>query len=206
MNDSTLPSQLATLHAHFLALLPRIETHGRIYFRHVKCQCKKDEAIAEMRALAWKWFLRLAQRGKDPADFLVTFTRFLARAVNSGKRLCGQEKAKDVLSNQAQQKHGFVVETFSQNSSPTGNVWDEALQDNTQSEVLDQVIFRIDFPKWRSTFTERDQRLIDQLMVGEQTDQVARKFGLTPGRVSQLRREYKADWQRFNDELISEAA
>jgi superfamily II RNA helicase len=39
--------------------------------------------------------LRLAQRGKDAAEFLATFNDFLVRAVSNGRRLMGNEKAKD---------------------------------------------------------------------------------------------------------------
>ena len=31
----------------------------------------------------------------------------------------------------------------------------------------------------------------------ERTKDLAQRFGLSPGRVSQLRRQYKADWDRF---------
>jgi len=60
---------LQQLQARFLSILPRIRTHARIYFRHVKCHCRKADFIAEVIALAWKWFLRLAQRGKDACRF-----------------------------------------------------------------------------------------------------------------------------------------
>ena len=60
---------LSALQIRFLALLPRIERHGRIYFRRLKCPHRMDEALQEMRALAWLWFLRLVRRGKDPAEF-----------------------------------------------------------------------------------------------------------------------------------------
>src|SRR5690242_9174776 len=76
---------LDELHTKFLAILPRIELHGRIYFRHLNPHNKAD-AIQEMCSLAWKWLLRLDEQGKDPADFLMSFTTFLARAVNSGRR------------------------------------------------------------------------------------------------------------------------
>lgn len=49
----------------FLTLLPRIETHARIYFRHLKCPDRKQDCVQEVIALAWKWFVRLAERGKD---------------------------------------------------------------------------------------------------------------------------------------------
>ena len=43
---------IEALHAHFLAVLPRIETHARIYFRYLKCLHKKEDAIAETVAVA----------------------------------------------------------------------------------------------------------------------------------------------------------
>jgi hypothetical protein len=64
--------------------------------------------------------------------------------------------------------------------------------------VPDQVAFRCDFPVWRRTRNARDRRLIDDLMVGERTHEVAERYGLSPARVSQLRREFHADWERFS--------
>jgi hypothetical protein len=66
---SAPPACLDALHHAFLAILPAIERHGRVYFRHLRCLHRLEEALAEMTALAWRWFLRLVQQGKDPADF-----------------------------------------------------------------------------------------------------------------------------------------
>jgi len=82
------------------------------------------------------------------------------------------------------------------------DAFEERLRDNTQTPVPDQVAFRIDFPLWRCTRCERDRRVIDELMAGGRTKDVSRKFGLTPGRVSQLRRDFLQDWQRFTDEAV----
>src|SRR5206468_1795853 len=84
-------------------------------------------------------------------------------------------------------------------------VYDEALQDNTQTPVPDQVMFRLDFPKWRSSRTQRDRRIVEDLMVGEHTRNVARKFSLSPARISQLRSEYHTDWLRFQGDPLSDA-
>jgi hypothetical protein len=37
------------------AILRRIERHGQAYFRQVKCLTRKEELLAEMRGLTWKW-------------------------------------------------------------------------------------------------------------------------------------------------------
>jgi hypothetical protein len=193
------------LHAAFLTILPRIQLHGRVYFRHKKPE-KRDEAIAEMVALAWKSFVNLARRGKDATQFPMALARYAAQGVHNGRRLCGQEKIRDVLSPRAQQQHNFTVVSLPEGSSLNGNVFDEALIDNTQTPVPEQVSFRIDFPAWRLTRSDRDRRVIDDLMVGERTLDVANKHGLTAARISQLRRDFYLDWQRYcgvEDELPS---
>ena len=188
---------ITELHVGFQLILPRLELHGHIFFRHVRCPHKRADAIAEMVALAWKWYVRLAQRGKDVSDFVAAFVSFAAVAVKSGRRLCGQERPKEVLSPLAQQRHGFAVGRLPDVSTLGGNPYDEALQDNTVSPVPEQVMFRLDFPAWLLTRSDRDRRVIADLMVGERTLDVARKFGLSPARISQLRREFMRDWHLF---------
>ena len=176
------PPSPQALHAHFLAILPRILEHGCIYFRHLKCPHRKEEALAEVRALAWKWFARLVERGKDPTAFVSALATYAARAVRSGRRVCGHERVKEVLSPVAQRRHGFAVESLplsTQTShehlyaAPRGqraqDAFEERLRDNTLTPPPDQAAFRIDFPVWLTTHSERDRRLIDHLLVGERT-------------------------------------
>lgn len=204
-------AQLANLHTRFLVLLPKIETHGRIYFRHLRPH-QKDEVLQEMRSLAWLWFLRLAQRGKDAAEFLATFNDFLVRAVSNGRRLMGNEKAKDAMCALTQRRRGFKVQPLPAatrkplearysmvHGQRNHDAFEERLCDNTQTPVPDQAAFRIDWPAWVRTRTERDRRIIDDLMIGDRTLDVSRKHGLSPARISQLRREMQDDWQAFCD-------
>ena len=201
---------LALLHAQFLALLPRIELHGRIYFRHLRGPQRKAEAIQEMRALAWKWFLRLVGRGRDPADFVAGFVSLLARAAGSGRRLAGMAKARDVMNPAAQRRHGFHVEPLPAwhragherpCADPRGqelhDACEERLQDNTTTPVPGQVALRIDFPAWLATLTGRERRLIRAMALGERTLDLSRGFEVSPARISQLRREFHDGWLRF---------
>jgi hypothetical protein len=191
----------AALQAAFLQILPCIVKHAHIYFRDVRCPHRHEDAVAETTAIAWKWFVRLAQRGKDVSQFPAAFAAYAARAARSGRRVCGQERSKDALSPRAQQRHGFAVSPLPAASSPYGNVFDEALHDNTRTPVPEQVGFRLDFPAWRLGHSDRDRRLIDDLMTGERPGEVAKRYGLTPGRVSQLRRALHHDWLAFCDEV-----
>jgi hypothetical protein len=72
---SLLPSQSASqeaLQSTYLSLMPPIRRHGEVVFRCIPCQDRKEDAICEMLALAWKWLLSLAERGKDVNDFPAT--------------------------------------------------------------------------------------------------------------------------------------
>jgi len=178
-NSITQPATAAIQHA-FVTILPRIVLHARISFRHVACNDTRENAVAETVALTWKWFVGL-----------------VTKAVKSGRRLCGQEKAKDILSPLAQSRSGFTVSPFPEFSTLDGNSFDEALQDNTQTPVPDQVSFRVDFPAWLSTRTERDRLIISSLMLGERTLDVSQKYRVSQPRISQLRREYLEDWCAF---------
>ena len=202
------------LHVRFLLLLPRIVTHAQVFFRGIKCPVQKEDKVQECVALGWQWFLNLTERGRDVFAFPAAFAALLARAVRCGRKLCGQERSGDVLSFVAQQRHGFRVERLPATTrsphedlyaDPHGqallDAFEERLRDNTQTPVPEQVAFRIDFPLWRCTRTERDRRVIDALMAGGRTRDVSQKFGLSPGRVSQLRRDFLEDWRRFTGEL-----
>jgi hypothetical protein len=208
--SSSKPAPLAQLQAAFLSILPRIELHAAIFFRHTKCSQGRAEQLAETRALAWKWFQQLAQKGQDATHFASALASYAARAVQSGRRLNGQEKAKDVMSPLAQLRHGFRVERLpTATASSLENLYgtahgqelldafEERLHDNTVTPPDEQAAFRIDFPAWLGTRTQRDRQIIAAMAQDERTKDLSRRFGLSEGRVSQLRSQYRDDWERF---------
>ncbi len=199
MVASTVPS-IKHIQSDFLTALPRITRHARCYFRHVACRDRKADLISEVIGLCWRWWVRLVEVGKNPTTFVSTLASFAAKAVRSGRRVCGQERAKDALSTVAQQRHAFSVSSLPQISTLNPNPLAEALTDNTHSPVPDQVHFRIDFPAWTRTRCRRDSRLIHDMTTGERTSTLAHRYGLSQSRVSQLRREFHADWQWFTDD------
>ena len=192
------------LHDRFEVIRRAVETHGRFAFRHLPCPGRRDDAVAEMVAIAWKWFLRIIASGRDPADFPKALARFAARAVRSGRRLAGQEKPHDILSPRAQFRGGFRVEPLPwYDTDAEENLALDALRDNHTTPPPDQAHFRLEFPRWVATYSPRDRSLLLELMRGERTLDVATKFGLTPGRVSQMRREFCSDWARFCGEIAT---
>jgi hypothetical protein len=195
---------------HFVAILPRIELHAKIYFRDVRCPHRKEDFIQETRALAWKYFVRTIQLGKNPLTFVSRIATFAARHARSGRRLCGQERSRDTMSPLAQRRRGFTVKTLpisttqlheQSYANPHGqrliDAVEERLRDNTLTAVPEQVCFRLDFPAWMNTLNDRNRRVVGDLMQDQRTLDVANKYGVSPSRVSQLRREFKKRWRQF---------
>jgi hypothetical protein len=88
MNAPYTPSPTpSVLHAAFLTLLSRIQVHAAVSFRGLQCPETRSDAVAETVALAWRWFVRMAARGKDATRFPAALATFVARAVQSGRRL-----------------------------------------------------------------------------------------------------------------------
>jgi hypothetical protein len=206
------PSTPEALQSHFLEILPRVETHARIYFRHLRCPGRRDDAVAETVAVAWKWFLRLAGRGKDAGEFASALADYAVRHVRSGRKLCGQDRSNDAMSPLAQRRHGFGVEPLAPPdhyrgalySDPHGqgriDAFEERLRDDTQSPVPEQAAFRIDYPAWLSRLGDRERAVVGDMTLDLGTTEVAARHSVSPGRVNQMRRELHRDWHAFHGE------
>lgn len=188
------------MHAKFLAIVPRIERHGHIQFRHVKCPERRADHVADMVALCWKWVLRIEAQGKDPYAFPMALARYAAQAVRAGRKVQGQVSTHDIMNTTTHQRVGFTVCKLPDYSTLDGNPLEEALHEEGRGTVPDLAAFRIDFPAWLATRTERDRRIIEKLGMNERTGDVARANGLGSARISQLRSEYREDWTRFCSE------
>jgi hypothetical protein len=137
------------------------------------------------------------KRGKDPTTFVSVLATYAVKAANAGRRISGQLKAKDVMNERTQQRRGFTVCKLPDCSTLNTNPLSEALIDNTQSPVPDQVAFRCDFPAWLRTHSQRDRRIIQDMARSERTLDLAQKYGLSRARISQKRSEFHDDWNRF---------
>jgi hypothetical protein len=91
------------------------------------------------------------------------FPRHIRCAVRTGRRVCGQERAKDALSPRAQQRHHFAVGKLPDFSTLSGNPLAEALIDNRKTPPDEQAAFRIDFPAWLSRFDSRRRAILTDM-------------------------------------------
>jgi transposase-like protein len=66
--------------------------------------------------------------------------------------------------------------------------------------VPDIVSFRVDFADWLASLSRRDRRIAESLAIGNRTSDVAKRFDVSSGRISQLRRELAESWTEFTGE------
>jgi hypothetical protein len=59
---------------------------------------------------------------------------------------------------------------------------------------------RIDFGNWLQVLTARLRRIAKVLATGESTTRAAKRFSVSPGRISQIRQELKQSWETFQGE------
>jgi len=78
--------------------------------------------------------------------------------------------------------------------------WREVLVEDKKAGQADTAAARIDTPAWLRTLPRRNRRIAKILATGETTNAAAKKFGVSAGRISQLRRELEASWAAYQGE------
>ncbi|HEV3023775.1 MAG TPA: hypothetical protein VGX76_14975, partial [Pirellulales bacterium] len=104
----------------------------------------------------------------------------------------------------AQRQHNLTIERLDRRY-PDG-AWKEVLVEDRRSTPAETAAARIDFATWLARLCRRDRGVATTLAAGESGRDTAKKFGLTAGRISQLRTELKRNWQAFQGEVVDDAA
>jgi DNA-directed RNA polymerase specialized sigma24 family protein len=185
------------LHTRFLAHLPRIEAHARFAFRRVGCPHARADLEAETVALAWRDFVRLTERGKNPDQFITTLATRCSQAARSGRRVAGGFRKREAMPQRGTSRRALVRIPFADAEYKELGWLSDALREDVRTPVPSRVAFVIDFKAWRAALTKKSRRMLDALAAGGKTCEVAQKFGVCPARVSQMRRELAQGWREF---------
>ena len=78
--------------------------------------------------------------------------------------------------------------------------WIDTLVEDKRASVADQVAAKMDVRAWFATLTKRMKEIAKDLAFGCSTSEVAKKHGVTAGRISQLRRVLEESWAAFQQE------
>jgi len=181
----------------FLSMVPKIVQHSKFAFRHLRGQDYQD-AIQETIANALVAFVALVRRGKMSLAYPTVLARYAVAQIKDGRRVGSSLNCSDVLSPYCQRLAGLTVERLDHREKDDENQWQEAVvQDTRSAPVSDTVAFRVDFADWLDSLKSRDRKVAQYLSLGNRTRDAAHKFGVSEGRVSQLRRELAQSWKDF---------
>ncbi|MGA2496825.1 MAG: hypothetical protein ABSH20_03745 [Tepidisphaeraceae bacterium] len=188
--------------AGFLNVLPAVETHARIQFRHLPLE-QREDLIQEAIASACLAYQRLAALGRLHVARPSTLASFAVRQARSGRHVGGrQDAAQDVMSPVCQRRRGVRVFSYEQypllpRSGSGDDGWKQLVIADRKDLIPDTAAFRIDFERWLKMLNRRDRRIIAAFIRREGTMEVAERFRVSPGRISQLRRQYERGWTVF---------
>ena len=199
-----VPSPSPRWHKVFLAMLPKIIVHARVAFRHLKGEARED-AVQEVIANSLVAFCRLVRLKKTALAYPTVLARYAVAQINDGRRVGNKLNIREVLSGYAQKNKGFKVERLDKYDSSSGE-WEEIIIEDRHTTPADVVRVRLDFRDWLRTLKRRDRKIAQFLGLGNRTSDVAKKFKVSEGRVSQLRRELAESWAQFVGDKPDSAA
>ena len=193
------PKSVPAWHAGFMAMLPKIVRHARVILPRLRSEARAD-ALQEVVSNATVAYARLAELGKEDAAYPTVLANYAVAQYRDGRRVGNRLNVREVLSEYAQRRKHFNVESLDRFDEAEGT-WQEAVvQDTRSAPVPDIVSFRVDFADWLHTLPRRDRRIAETLALGNRTGEVARRFKVSPGRISQLRGEFQDSWDTFQGE------
>lgn len=199
---STAPTLAAWQQSFLSHVLPVVEEVSRFRFRKLP-RVEQEEATAEAVACALFSFLRLIKRGRSPQNFASKLARFAVLRVLTGRLSSSPDRRRDLFSRFGRQQRGIALHSLNSDDFETGSGWRALLVEDRRSTPADVAITRIDFSAWLNSLTSRHRQIAEALAVGDRTEEVAAKFNLSRGRISQLRREFEMTWRAFQSENVS---
>lgn len=182
----------------FVALLPVIINYVLPAFRQLRPE-EKSEAVQEAVANACVAYARLVEQGRENLAFATVLARYAIAQVRAGRQVGGRLNAQDISSRYCQLRKRIRLGRLDR-FDPVEGCWKETIIADHRTPVADQVWFRIDFPAWLVSLPPRDRQIAQCLAEGLSTTEVARRFGLSLARISQLRRELERSWLKFHGE------
>jgi hypothetical protein len=187
-------------HKCLLQMLPTIVRNARHAFKDLPADARHD-AIAEVVANCTVAVARLAQRKMLDLAYPTPLSLFAVKQYFAGRRVGNKIASRDVYSQQARDRGGYEVRHLGTPHEQQSGGWREQLVENRRTTPADVACFRLDFPRWLESLSPRDRKIAEALSDGETTGRTARTFGISSGRVSQIRAELRRRWFDFHGEL-----
>jgi hypothetical protein len=184
----------------FLSILPAIREQARFAFRKEDPE-RRQELTAEVVANCWAAFVRLVERGLIDVVYPTPLAGYAIKQILVGRRVGAKLNVRDVSSEYCQARKQITVERLDQFDERKGE-WKEVLVEDRHAGPADTAAARIDIGEWFDSLPKTKRRIAKTLATGETTKRTAKKFHVSPGRISQTRRELQQAWREFQGEAV----
>jgi hypothetical protein len=198
IQKATQRSTQSAVHAKFLQMMPSIRRQALFAFRKASPEAR-EELIAEVVGISYSAYARLVERGKEDLAFATPLAQFAIRRVRSYRFLGGRQRPRDVMLAHDQTAGRTVVERLDHFDCEESQ-WEEIVVEDHRVGPADTAACRIDFASWLRWLPVRRRKVALTLARGESTSEAAKKFKVTPPRISQLRLWLKESWDAFQGE------
>jgi hypothetical protein len=159
----------------FLAVYPIILGYCRKAFRGCN---DREELTAEAVAVAYIGWLAIQKKGKTVSPLSIAY--YAVRRARSKRRTFSPNCKRDATRLRRLPVHADFFLDLAGDSDP-----------------VEEAVLRVDFRAYLDTLPRLKRRACRMFLDGERTAVVARRLRVTPGRVSQMRRELVEGWDLF---------
>jgi hypothetical protein len=176
----------------FVDMLPEIRKWLRLAFRQLGPEAR-EEAVEEGIVHSLLSYSQLHGKGRQHIANASSLAWYAVRAVKRGRPAVGRMNGMEPLSRYAQVGSRIRFERHN-------GEWIDKLVQDKRASVPDQVAAKLDVSAWFATLTKRTKQIAKDLALGCPTSEVAEKHGVSPGRISQMRRMLQESWAAFQPE------
>jgi len=182
-------------HQGFLKMLPAVRTHARICFRNLKPEAR-EEAVQNCIANAMVAYARLYELGKVSLAYPMVLAKYAVAQTRDGRIVGGHMCVHDVSSSYCQRQKRVTVERLDRYDDEE-DAWREILVEDRRAGPAEVAATRMDFDQWLRSLPKRLRKIAAALSTSETTGAVAKRFRVSDGRISQIRKELYNAWRRF---------
>ena len=182
-------------HKTFVGMMPVIKTHAKIAFRYLRAEAR-EEAVQEVLCNACSAFARLVELGKRDLAYPSVLARYGVAQVKAGRKVGCRLNINDITSDYCQRRKNMTVDRLDTYDADE-DAWQEIVIEDKHAGPAETAAARLDVDEWFRRMRPRERRIAQALAVGERTKDVARRFKISAGRVSQLRQAFYHDWEGF---------
>lgn len=183
----------------FEALLPRLQR--AIAARVRKYPGDWQELRQSAVCLSWQAYCALAVQGRLDVAKVTPLADYSVRQAVTGRNVGGSLNSEDVSSSYAQRRGGFSTTNILP-IERRGDEWREGILADDSANPAAIVQALLDFAQWLESLPTKIRAVAEILSVGESTKTAAALVGVTPGRISQMRRELADSWARLMGDTL----